>query len=328
MQNCYLRFCRDASYVVVPASESVLYHFVSHLAHQNLKHKTIKVYLHVSAICFLHIVERAEDPFHPSRLQLEYVLSGIKRVEAKRSANGKQRLPISPNILRKVKAMWEGPTSDPDTVMLWAACCLMIFGFLRTGELTVPSDKAYDPLVHLNQSDIAVDNPSQPTVIWVTIKHSRTGPFQKGLNLFWGRTSSELFPVVAMLNYLLVRGPQEGPLFKYKDGHYLTRQRFIVAVEKLLRGSKSISEKYFQHSFRIKEATTAVTKGMEDSLIETLRDVCNGAVPFTTTNSLLAVDSILFVAMEPQPTMNQVATAYVVRLPRDQLASCSRVFCA
>ena len=295
-QNRYLRFCGNASYTAVPASESVLCHFVSYLAHQNLKHKTIKVYL--SAIRFLHIMEGAEDPFQPSRLRLQYVLRGIKRAEAQRSGSGKERLPISSNILRKIKAVWEGSASDPDTVMLWAACCLAFFGFLRAGEMTVPSDAAYDPSVHLNRSDIAVDNPSRPTVMRVTIKQSKTDPFRRGVNLFLGRTSSDLCPIVAMLNYLLVRGPQEGPLFKYKDGRYLTRQRFVVAVREALERAGLEQAKYCGHSFRIGAATTAAAKGMEDSLIKTLG----------RWRSLAYLDYI--------------------RLPRDQLANYSRVLCA
>ena len=45
----------------VPASEDVLVLFVSQLAKDGLKHRTIKAYL--SAIRFLHIAEGRGDPF-------------------------------------------------------------------------------------------------------------------------------------------------------------------------------------------------------------------------------------------------------------------------
>ena len=200
--------------------------------------------------------------------------------------------------MRKIKAIWEGSASERDTVMLWAACYLAFFGFLRAGEMTLPSDTAYDPSVHLNLSDISVDNQSRPTVMRVTINQSKTDPFREGVNLFLGRTSSDLCPIVAMLNYLLVRGLWEGPLFKYKDGPYLTRQRFVVAVREALERAGLEQAKYCGHSFRIRAATTVAAKGMEDSLIKTLG----------RWRSLAYLDYI--------------------RLPRDQLANYSRVLCA
>ena len=292
-QNRFLAFCRQANYKAVPASETVLCHFVSYLAEQKLKHKTIKVYL--SAIRFLHISEGAGDPFHPSLDRLQYTLRGIKRVEAYSKTERRERLPISPNILRKVKAVWEASGSDPDIVMLWAACCLAFFGFLRIGEMTVPGDTAYDPSAHLSRSDIAVDNPSTPAVIRVTIKQSKTDPFRKGVDLFLGKTASDLCPVAAMLNYLVVRGPVEGPLFRFRDGRPLTRQRFVGAVREALAKAGINQDKYSGHSFRIGAATTAASKGLEDSMIKTLG------------------------------RWRSLAYLQYVQIPRDQLANYSRL---
>ena len=78
-------------------------------------------------------------------------------------------------------------------------------GFLRTGELTVPGDNAYDPAVHLSYSDITADNPSHLQVIRIKIKQSKIDhPFRKGIDLYLGRTVTYVCPVLLLINYLLI----------------------------------------------------------------------------------------------------------------------------
>ena len=199
----------------MPASEAVLCQFVTYLARDKLKYRTIKAYL--SAVRFLHIESGKGDPFKPPLLRLEYILKGIKRCEAQQQNGTRERLPISPSILRKIKAVWESSASDPDIMMLWAACCTAFFGFLWVGEMTVPSDGAYDTSVHLSFADVAVDNSAAPTVVRLRIKQSKTDPFRQGVDLFLGKTSTDLCPVVALLNYLVTRGGEPGPLFHFPD---------------------------------------------------------------------------------------------------------------
>ena len=154
--------------------------------------------------------------------------------------------------------------------MLWAACTLCFFGFLRAGEITVSNDGAYDPSVHLSVGDIAVDDARTPRVLRVAIKQSKTDPFRHGIDLFIGRTSTDLCPVAALLSYLVVRGRSPGPLFRYADGRVLTRQRFVKAVRDALEEAGLTLDKYCSHSFRIGAATTAAARGIEHSVIKTL----------------------------------------------------------
>ena len=138
--------------------------------------------------------------------------------EAEQGKESRQRLPITPDILMVLKAVWAPRGGEADTKMLWAAVCMDFFAFLKAGEMMVPSEGEYDPEVHLNMGDVAVDDPREPTLIQLRIKQSKTDPFRLGVKVVVGRTGTSLCPVAALLDYLRSRGTGEGPLFRYQDG--------------------------------------------------------------------------------------------------------------
>ena len=151
----------------MPASEEGLCRFVAKLAGDCL---TIKSYL--SGVRHLHVEEGLTDPFERPLHRLHYTLRGVKRMEGERGVKGRERLLISPNILRGMKRVWDHGTPGHDEIMLWEACCLAFFGLLRAGELTVPSEAAFDDSVHLMRDDLTVDNPKDPAVLRVCLKAS------------------------------------------------------------------------------------------------------------------------------------------------------------
>jgi len=106
-------------------------------------------------------------------------------------------------------------------------------------------------------------------VVRITIKQSKTDPFRKGIDLYLGRTFTDLCPVTSLMNYLLVGHTRENPLFRFKDGHPLTRE-CPVAMREALQKAGVDQSWYCGHSFRIGAATTAAAKGMEHSIIKTL----------------------------------------------------------
>ena len=87
-----------------------------------------------------------------------------------------------------------------------------------SGEFTIPSDSAFDPSQHLCPADISVDSHVQPSLLRVHLKQSKTDPFHQGINIFLGRSNSDLCPVSAILSYLSLRGTDQGPLFRFSDG--------------------------------------------------------------------------------------------------------------
>ena len=144
--------------------------------------------------------------------------------------------------------------------------CMGFFGFLRAGELTVPSAKGYDPEVHLNLADLPVDSHRDLTMIQLCIKQSKTNPFRQRVEVFLGRTSTAIYPVSALMCYIAV--PR--PLFILTSGAPLTWAYLVSSLQAALRRAGLDDKQYNGHSFRIGAATTAAQQDIEDSLIQML----------------------------------------------------------
>ena len=81
--------------------------------------------------------------------RLQYVLRGIKSEEAKKDNRPRPRLPITPAILAQIDHILLKDPSNSDNIMLWSASLLCFFGFLRSGEITIPTLTSYDPELQL-----------------------------------------------------------------------------------------------------------------------------------------------------------------------------------
>ena len=252
-----------------PLQEDILCSYVAFLAKEGLKHQSIKAYL--TGIRYLQIQKSLGNPFANGGMpRLEYVLTGIKRVEAHCGSQPRTRLPITIDIMQKLREVWLSTPLLPDNIMLWAAACTAFFGFMRAGEFTVPSVEAYDPEVHLNLGDLALDSHTTPTIARLNIKQSKTDPFRQGVGVFLGTTGSSICPVQALIQYIGVRSPSPGPLFTLNNGLPLTRNLLVQRLQSALRKAGLDDSHYNGHSFRIGAATSAAQHGLEDSLIQTL----------------------------------------------------------
>ena len=196
-------------------------------------------------------------------------MKGIKKDKAKTTPSC-PRLPITVEIMAKIKKVLHGTHKEHDSIMLWAACCLPFFGFLCCGEFTVPTQAAYAPEEHLSLPDIAIDNRLSPSVVQVKIKQSKTDPFHQGMQLYLGKTDEDICPITGILPYLAIRGAKPGPLFVLEDGTYLTRQRFAALLLSTLLQAGISDRCYTTHSFRIGAATTAKDSGISDVHIKIL----------------------------------------------------------
>ena len=258
-QRRYLNFCHLDGHLspestLLPAVNShscVLHHF--------WLTASIKVYL--SAVQSLHINNGLPDPL-VNCLQLQRLLRGIKRVQG---PSLPKRLPVTIDLLKVIQQSLD--LKSQSHIMLWAACCLGFFGFLRAGEFTTNS--SFDPSIHLTLSDVQANSLVDPTCFRVHIKCPKTDPFRVGCDIYVARGNSLICPVVAFANFLALCGPSPGPLFCYEDGCPLTRQELSSTVQAILN-SAGYHGSYSGHSFRIGAATTAASRGVPDHLIKTL----------------------------------------------------------
>ena len=138
---------------------------------------------------------------------------------------------------------------------------------MRAGEFTIKSAQEFDASSSLSPHDISVDQHSDPSMIRV---HLRQDPFRHGVDIYMGRTNTELCPKAAILAYVAIRPSSPGPFFIMKDGSPLTRTQLVVAVRQALNTVGLDTTGYSWHSFRIGAATSAARAGLQDSPIKML----------------------------------------------------------
>ena len=265
--NKYTQFCSRGGFSPFPVSEHVACLFMAFLHLEGLAGSSAKSYL--AALSYTQIAIGLGDPKIAEWPKLGYVTRGFKKLAI---AKQRPRLPITPPILRQLKKAWETMKDSFNGRMLWAAASVCFFGFLRTGEVVVPSRALYDAEVHLNIDDVKLNNRDKPSYLLVQIKSSKTDVFRKGSTVYLGVTGTELCPVAAIVNYMVL--PRENSttsaFFGFSDGQPLTRTRFVKELHTALAKVEILAAQFAGHSFRIGAATTAAACGVPDSLIQTL----------------------------------------------------------
>ena len=266
----FIRFCLFHKLIsphnpFLPAHESTLIHFVTHLSN-SVSYGTIKVYL--AAVRNLHV--EFGCPLDLTSMPLLYkTLRGIKSTLG---LTKRVRYPITISVLYQIYAKLKPfHSSDTDSSMLWAAFTLAFFVFFRSSEFTC--NGPFDLQSHLTKSDISFQPKIfHPKSFVVVIKKSKTDPFRETARLTIAKSNSSVCAVTALKDYLLqthTRGANQ-PLFQFSDGRNLTRASLNNNLKALLHICGLDSSHYTSHSFRIGAATTAGAAGLPDWLIKVL----------------------------------------------------------
>ncbi len=142
----YLSFCSACVMSPIPTGQSLLCRYVPCLANAGLAHSTIKSCL--AAVRLMQIENGRKDSGICDMAKLVLVLRGVKMTQAA-TKKVAPRQPITVELLRIMKEVWSVQGVGWDQKMLWAAASLCFCRFLRSGEITIPSDGASEETRHL-----------------------------------------------------------------------------------------------------------------------------------------------------------------------------------
>ena len=197
-------------------------------------------------------------------LRLKMLLGGIKRGLGTH-AHWPRRLPVTINIMRFIKNAIQSSISNAfDQSMLWAACCLAFFGFLRSSEFTSPSSNSFSSSQTLLRSDIDFDSRNS---LCIRINMSKVDPFRRRHIPVIAPSQSHICAVDAMRRFLCHRQATNGPLFLFKDGTFLTRSHLNMLLSAWMVPLSLVHTRISSHSFHIGAASTAAAAGLPAWLI-------------------------------------------------------------
>lgn len=213
-----------------PVSKRLLCSFTAYMADAGLSPQTVKSYL--AAIRNAQFSLGLPDPREQSSLSiLKRVQEGISRARLGRGQPSRVRLPVTAQLLRRIKRTLE-QSKHPESRLLWAEWCSAFFVWL--GELLLPEGTTFDQNGHLGWGDMAVNDPKTPRIIRFHLKQSKSDQFGRGADIVLGRTGCELCPVAAVLSYTSVRGTKQGPFFVSRSGKPLFKSRFVAELRNIL----------------------------------------------------------------------------------------------
>ena len=255
--NHYLRFCQRFGIPPLPLVEGMIENFCVSLQHR-VAYKSIKVYL-CGVQLFSTISGGHVKIEHMQRL--EYVLSGIRRVQGNRFTRP-LRTPITWALLKTICRYIVCTELPFDRDMLLSAVLVAFFGLLRVSEYVSPSPSVADS-DSLSAGDVSIDW-SRRVALIIYIKKSKTDPFRLGVTVRVSCVDHPLCPVPALQRFSARRGHRDGPLFVFANGSFLTR----VRVLDLLTRSLPLVPNVNTHSFRRGGASALANAGVPGHVIQ------------------------------------------------------------
>ena len=242
-----------------PASSHDVLAYIAYQSSQSRAPSTICTYL--AAISFVHKINGWLDPTN------SFIVKKMKEGCKRQDIRSDSRRPITYIILRQLVSILPSVCSSSfEAALFKAAFSLCFFGFLRVGEFASYS-KSADTSRLISFSDVSLSD----NRLRVIIRFSKTDQVGVSTSLIFTRASdASVCPVIAIAEFLSVRGCFAGPLFTHFNREPLTRSQFAYIMREGIRVLGLPTDGFTPHSFRIGAATSAALCGIPDAEIQAL----------------------------------------------------------
>jgi hypothetical protein len=128
----------------------------------------------------------------------------------------------------------------PIHAAVFACLTTAFYATARTGELTIPNLKAFDPALHIKPIDVhSVHDRQGNEMTNFHLPRSKSAP--QGEDISWARQTGPSDPQAAFSNHLAINAPpRNGPLFAYRHGKGhkpLTKNKFLDSLSSALKAA-------------------------------------------------------------------------------------------
>jgi hypothetical protein len=236
------------------------------------------------------------NPLHrpdgATHVRIHRVLRGIARRHA---LARRKRLPVTVPLLRRLlNAMPEGSGVSPDDQVVYAAALTAgVFGLLRTGELVAPGTRSADGDATAQVGDVTLAGSGDRRYFEFNIRKSKVDTVRKEHRITVHETGGIVCPYDRMEQLLEIhrrRGVMaHKPLLTLGDGTFVTRDRLVRMLRRLLKCLGLEPKDWGGHSLRGGGVTTLAAAGWADVMLATLGRFASDAYKLYLTTPLATV---------------------------------------
>ena len=212
---------------------------------------------YLAVIAWYHKMNNFQDP--TLALPIQRMLVGAKHVQPART----QLSPITRDILHKMVDNAKIVFSEYEATLTIALLLFMYHCCLRASEAMISNNAEHTVYIE-NMNLIKSETGTKLSVKLTSYKHSDAG----SEFILCSHADVTYCPVTAMLNFLKLRGTENGLFFIHQNKKPVRREYLAKQIKFLISSMKLDPNNYNTHSLRAGRATDLAVAGTPEAIIK------------------------------------------------------------